>query len=1062
MNNLNRFRRFASVFVWLGLLVAGLAPTTALAQLTTASISGNVQDESGAVIPGVTVTVNNLDTGISRTLVTDDQGRYHVPQLPLGNYELTATLEGFKTAVRSGIKLTIGRGAVVDLSLELGEITERLLVVGEAPLVQTTDAGISGLVDDKKIRDLPLNGRDIGQLAMLQIGVTNAAIRSNANLSGGLGVKLAINGARFTYNMFLIDGAEANDTFQSPGSVRGGMAGVEALREFEVKTSNYSAEFGRAAGGVINAVLRSGTNEFHGTAYQFHRNDNLDARNFFDPGNPPEFKRNQFGFSVGGPMVRNKAFFFGNYEGLRERLGVTRRFFVPGLDARRGILPGGITVPVAPSVRPYLDSVYPAPNGRSFGDGTAELIKAGSDATDEDFFAVKVDHRLSDADSLFVSYFFDDAQTTLFDLPTFASGITTRNQYATIEEKRVFSPTVLNVFRLSYSRTRPATDLIPTVDVPPNLRFFAGAAQLGNLIVGPLTALRTVIDLLPRDFAQNLFQYSDHVAITKGRHALKMGAELKRSQFNYFQGLTTFGSYEFPTLRALLEGSPTRFGADLPGSSRGRALRQTIFGFYFQDDFRVRSNLTLNLGLRYEPYTVPSDVQGRIATFRDIRTDTNVTVGEPMFLNPSKANFAPRFGLAWDPLGDGKTSLRGGFGLFYNGIKANEIRTSYADLPPFTLNAQISNPPFPNAFDLLARLPQADAARAAIRGTTRPLSFDFKDTYLMHYNLSLQREVAPRLVATAAYTGSRGVHLIRRADRNAFIPQILSDGRKFFPVGLTRPNPALGQTMLFTFDANSLYNALQLSLDKRFSQGIQFQASYTWAKTLDQSSGFFTLDHQANNSLAQDPENLRADRGRADFDVRNSFILNYTYELPFGRGKRFGDGLTGAAAHIVGGWQLNGIVTLADGSPFTAALSFNRARNSDVLILLNDGSGPRPNLVSGRNNDPVLGSPDRWADPSSFELQPAGFYGNLGRNTISGPGFASYDFSLVKDTHLTEAVNLQFRFEAFNLFNRANFSLPSAKLIFTDASGTPAGNFGRITRTTSTSRQVQFVLKLIF
>ncbi len=1020
----------------------------ALAQVTTGSISGIVRDTTGAVLPGTTITVRHLDTGVSRTLVTDDQGRYHVPNLGLGNYEVQASLAGFQTEVRGGITLTIGREAIVDFTLRVGEITEKVVVIGEAPLVDLTGSSLRELVDDRKIRDLPLNGRDLTQLTFLQTGVIFSRT-STREITTGEGNNISVSGARPTGNLFLLDGTDILDWRQrTPASVSGALTGVETLKEFVVLTNTFSAEFGRATGGVMNAVTKSGTNELHGSAYLFHRNDNLDARNFFDPADPREFKRNQFGFTVGGPIKRNRTFFFGSYEGLRERLGFTNISAVPDEAARQGII-AGRRIGVDPAVRPFLD-LYPLPNGQNVGSGIAELIWGFSQPTTEDFFTVRIDHQLSDKDSFFARYTFNDAEKLLSgSLPLFPQTNLSRSQYVTIEEKKIITQKALNLFRFGFNRSTPFVDEAP-FEVPQQLIFVPGK-RFGIIQVGGLTPLGTD-DSNPKIFFQNLFEFSDDFTFVSGAHSVKAGLNIKRFQNNGISESRGRGRYRFRSLSDFLQNRARDFEAIVPGSDIVRHMRQSLFGFYLQDDYRVKSNLTLNLGLRYEFVTEPSETEGKLAVLKT-PLDAKPLVGR-VFENPSLENFAPRVGFAWDPFSSGKTAIRGGFGIFYDQILPSFYRVTQFRMPPFFVGGRVNRPPFPNAFDLFLR------GAAEVRARARSMQFDANQPYIMQYNLNIQREVAANTVLTVGYAGSRGVHLGRNSDGNTAIPTIVN-GRKFFPENARRRNPEFDEIRFqFTY-ANSFYNALLIGVNRRFSRGLQFQASYTLSKTIDEGSnveGGGVFENGADFSY--DPYDPKRDRGLANFDIRHNLVFNYTWDLPFGPGRRFGAGLSGFVAKLLGGWQLNGIAMITSGSPFTVELGFDRDRDQSTTT---EG---RPDLRPGSSNNPRLGRPERWFDPSAFQLQPEGFYGNLGRNTLISDGLVNFDFSLVKDTFINEGAKVQFRVEFFNLFNHANFALPVGEinglLVFNDPSGVPVPTAGRVTKTVTTSRQLQFGLKLIF
>lgn len=1021
------------------------------AQVTTATIVGTVRDETGAVLPGVTITVKNLETGIVRTLISDDGGRYRAPALQPGGYELRAELAGFQVGVRRGITLAVGQEAVVDIVLKVGELTEEVVVIGEAPLVDTTSSTITGLVDDRQIRDLPLNGRSFTQLALLQAGVS-AFLNNTPGFFNGRGVKITVYGARFFHNSFLLDGTDVNDMYNNtPGSVAGVMLGVETVREFKVVTHNFSAEYGRAAGAVINAVTQSGTNELHGSAFEFHRNSALDAKNFFDPPDKPipPFKRNQFGFTLGGPLRRDESFFFGSYEGLRESLGVTKVALVPDQNARRGLLPEAgtgrlVEVGVNPAVRPYLEAL-PLPNGRNLGGGIGEFLFSFNQPTREDFFTIRIDQKISDSDSFFARYTFDDADAVRLptDLPIFQEPEVSRNQYVTVEEKHIFSPRVLSTFRFGFNRSFSEVFDEPMPKVTPPPPFRPELELMGDITIGGLSRIGTDFRVPIRN-AMSLYEFSDDLAITSGAHSIKAGFLIKRIPWNISQWAQQRGSFNFADLEQFLRGRTVSGTAAVPGSDVTRSINQSLLGFYIQDDFKASDNLTLNLGLRYEFITVPTEKFGRMAGLRSL-DDRAMTLGPP-FENPSLRNFAPRIGFAWDPFRDRKTSIRGGFGLFHDQVITSHLIPTISLIPPFFVRQTRFGAPFPNQFE-----GQVIDLRSITPSTWTLWPFDLKNPVMLHYNLMIDRELLPDTVFRIGYAGSRGIHMSRHVAGNPATPQILQDGRLFFPPGSQRINPNFSVISLRSYDANTFYNALLLSVNRRFSRGLQFQVSYTFGKSIDDLTQINASDARNADLGGQNPFDRKADRGLSNHDIRHNLTLNYTYDLPFGPGRAIGANLAGLAGGLVGGWQVNGIVTVTSGNPFNVTVAGNHSRSQ----VGND----RPNLRPGASNNPVLGGPDRYFDPSAFELQPAGFFGNLARNTVIGPGLATFDFSLVKNNNISERFNLQFRAEFFNLFNRPNFATPlrvalSARGVIPTA--------GKITETVTTSRQIQFGLKLIF
>lgn len=1036
------------------------ADPMSFAQVTTGTISGTAKDEQGGILPGVAITVKHVDTGMTRTAVTDQEGRYVVPNLPLGDYEVQAELGGFQTAIRSGLKLTVGREAVVDFTLKLGEMTEKIVVTGEAPLVDTTSSALYGLVDDKEIRDLPLNGRSFDQLALLQPGVVQAR-QGSKSITTGFGLAFSVSGARPNQSSYLLDGTDINNLLDQPGSMAGVLLGVEAVREFQILTSNFSAEYGRAAGGVVSSVTRSGTNEFHGSVFEFHRNDNLDARNFFDLQGVPEFKRNQFGFSSGGPIIRNKTFFFGTYEGLKERLGVTRITTVPNALARRGLLPDRtrpgqfIDVGVDPAVKPYLD-LFPLPNGQDFGDGTGLFGFSQSQPTDESFFQVRIDHQWSDKDSIFGRYTFDNSSLeTPFGFPKFRDHFETRNQFTTLQHNHIFSPTVLNAFRFSFSRTKEDSRPLSVGDLPANLAFLPDR-PMGQITVRGLTDLGLNIQV-PRRNLMNLFEPADQVTVTRGSHSMKFGTSIKRFQANVIQPFRLRGQYVFRSLQEFLQARTDFYQGMIPGTDAVRGFRQSLLAFYAQDDLRLRPYLTLNLGLRYEFHTDPTEHHGKAAYLNPI-TAPDVTVGKFFLKNDSFRNFAPRIGLAWDPFRDGKTSVRAGFGIFYESITPRFYYVTAAQVPPFFQQARLDGVAFPGgAFE---RFSAGRFSTDRVLNNNDPF---FQTPHTLQWNLSIQRQVAGSTAVTVGYVGTRGINLSTLKDNNTAIPQVLPDGRKFIPAGTPRRNTNFSTMNIRQSEASSFYHSLQVGLRKRFGDTpigpLHWQVSYAIAKSIDEQSSDIGGTFTNTTGSIQDTDNIRAERSLSAFDVRQNLTINYTYELPLGKT------LGGFARMIASGWQLNGITTLASGNPFNVQLGLNQSRSGASGSRLAD----RPNLKPGSSNNPTVGfrTPDRWFDVNAFELQPPGFFGNLGRNTVIGPGFVNFDFSVVKNSTVQENVNLQFKAEFFNIFNRANFSTPqnssqSGVVIINSPSGIPLGNAARIFSTVSRSRQIQFGLKLIW
>ena len=858
-------------------------------------------------------------------------------------------------------------------------------------------------------------------------------------------------------------------------SINNNSLGVEGMREFKVVTNSFSAEYGMSMGSQMIIASKGGTNTFHGSAFEFLRNDALDARNFFDRKSIasnrrlPAFQRNQFGGSFGGPIKTDKMFFHVVYEGVRERLGVTPITTTIPKEVR---VDGGLVPQIAPTIKPLL-TLYPEPNLP----GNQLTFPSGWPKREE-FAQIRVDHTFSESDTMFGRYTIDDSdQLKPLGYPGLREPGNGRYQWATLSETHIFSPSLLNTFRFSFSRAQ--NRFMPISDFSgPEFNFVPGSGEGGpHIIIGGMTNFGTEF-WMPVQHKQNIFAFSDDLFYTRGRHSLKFGTLINSYQTFSINVPQKRGLTFFPNLTTFLEGQPLFYSRLVPGAQKDRTYHYTSLGFYVQDDVRVRSNFTLNLGLRYEFTTTYDEVRGHAGALRDVQRDAVLTLGKT-FENPSLRNLSPRFGFAWDVREDGKTAVRGGFALLYDignigGITLNAI----PDAPPFSGIQRVF---FPGNFPV----PWVFPSDSAVGGSIALMDFEPEQPHMLQYNFTVERQLPFDMALRLAYAGSRGLNLWQNREANPFVPQILPDGRKFFPANAPRINPNWSNIILNAGASNSWYNSFQFGLLKRLGKGIQFQSSYTWSKAIDENQGqdWFSGTENVKNP---DPFDRRADRGLATFDIAHNWRFNSIYRLP----ELIQSG--GAAGKLLNGWWLSGILSVSSGSPFSPMISSNWSRSGVGL-----GFRPvdRVDLAPGRTQEDIvsgvtagcpgvpagqkLGGPDLYYDPCAFSLQPAGFLGNLGRGFLRGPGFASLDFSLAKDTALGllgESGKVEFRADFFNILNRANFATPRrgsgagviggnlAALAFAGGSEGEAalGSAGRLTSTIGTSRQIQFALKILF
>jgi len=898
-------------------------------------------------------------------------------------------------------------------------------------------------VGSAAIEQLPLNGRNYTDLALMQPGVLAYPHRDGGSVvAHGLG--MSVNGQDPRSNVYLLDGTLQNDFTNGPaGSAAGTALGTETIREFRVESNAYSAEFGRNSGGQINVLTKSGTNDFGGSAYLFHRNDALDARGYFDVGEKPDFHRNQFGATFGGPLQENRTFFFLGYEALIERLGRSISTVVPDDAARQGILPSGV-VGVHPAVAPYL-AEFPQANGPSLGQGLAAFNFPFNQRLDQHFAQLRVDHHLGGGNQLFARYTLDDTDQFLpTDYPQFPRNFISRNQFFTGEYRGVLSVRTLNTIRLGFSRTRIGQNVQANTSQRLGT-FIPGRDSMGDIDIGGLKRFGPQSSGNLR-LVQNVFSVQNDLVHTRGRHVIKAGALAEHYQDNMVNPTFSLGIFTFGDLNSFLINRPATFIGLTPEAEFDRYWRFTLFGFYAQDDFQISPRLTLNAGVRYEFSTLPEEKYKRDSALPDLRASEPV-IG-PLYENPTFTNVSPRGGFAWDVFGDGRTSLRAGYGLYFNTNNHQNLIVTVTN-PPFTPRPVIVNPTFPE--------PPFNRAGAI---SIRPVQFDLENPRVHVFNVNAQREVWGRSTVTLGYAGSRGRHLLRSGDVNLAQPTgTTADGRPFIAAGTPRMNPAFSTIELKSSDGESWYNALIFEVRRRWAEGLSLQSSYTFSKSVDttQASTFFS--DATNGTTSALPEFIPDyNKGPSDFDVRHNWVLNFTWELPIARGA------TGSAGALLRGWQLSGIWTMRSGNPLTVFVQTNRSRSQ-----WNPSRGPgigqdRPSYAPGYGpGNAVLGRPEQWLDPAAFVLQPAGTFGNTGRGDFTGPNLRALDLSLTKIAPWARlGGRLEFRIEAFNVLNRANFGAPELR-VFSGADGQPPlSTFGRITTTVTAPRQIQLGVRASF
>src|ERR1700730_18086957 len=1092
---------------------------TANAQLAEASLSGQVSDQSGAVIMAANLVIQNNATGEVRTATSNSKGLYSAQSLQPGIYSITVSAPGFGTHVEQGVELTVGATREIDVSLKAGQVSEKVEVTAGAADVETDTSVISATVGHKRIVDLPLNGRDWTQLATLQPGVIS--VRSQQPTTGnsnrgvrGYGNQLASNGHSPYENTYRLDGINENDYSNgAPGNVIGANLGVDAIQEFSVVTTSYTAAYGRTSGSVINAVTQSGTNDLHGSVYVFDRDKIFDARNFFDAATIPPFHRVQFGGAAGGPIRKNRTFLFANYEGIRQSQSQNFSSIVPSAAARSGQLHGAdgtpVTVMVDPKIIPFL-GLYPLPNAGlnsgTFGD-TGTFNTTGLLKLRENFFLTRLDQTFSKKDSLSLTYLYDNGPETIPDnLGNTLSRLNAGRQLAGITETHIFTPHVVNIVRIGYNRSLGEI-LVPIKALTPS----AGDPTLGYT-PGTFAPAITVDGIAPTGGLGNLrqatvhynsYQFDDDVAIFRGAHSITTGFAFERilanAQGKNQNGTATFNpSGNVTGLQNFLANNLSSAFVLPNGTTAPVEVQDSLFGGYIQDDWRIRKNLTLNLGLRYEMLTIPTDKRNRLGLVTQLTAAPGtgpcpvvvsptsvpgcvVPVSQFWQTNPTTHNFEPRIGFSYSPFGIGKTAIRSGFGI-YDMLPLPYVYATYATISaPYSLDEIAVGVPQGSFPDNIAAI-AANFASFRIGHYIEPHP---KRTYSLNYNANIEQQLTSTLSAMVGYVGSHMVHTpFQSNDMNQLAPsntQVI-DGRRVYPAAGGIQQDANGFVIFgLLFDGNAHYNSLISQLKMRHYHGLTAQGTYTFNQCTDLGSSTQSPGTYQNSIDVLIYYDKVQRKGMCDFNVTQNFSLNAIYELPSPG--------SGWVKMLGGGWQIGGIVIASTGVPFTLVQA------GDVLGQGGTSFGAFPDIVPNCNpingnfksNDlnyinsncfvfPTVATSSPIAPlcnqggttPTNGQVLCLNVQGNERRNQLIGPGLVNFDLSLIKNIRLSrisESFHLQLRVEAFNVFNPTNFQAPvnnnsfEVQLGFNQVS---PGTAGLINSTATPSRQLQLGAKLIF
>jgi hypothetical protein len=1042
-------------------LLVALAAPTVYAQ-DDASIAGIVLDASGAGVGAAKVQIKSLETAAQRELATNDAGRFSAPSLAVGRYEVTVVKAGFRAEKRTGIVLVIGQHEDLLFTLQLSDVQQTIEVTSDPGLLAVTTEDTSGLVGERQVKDLPLNGRSYDQLLTLNPGTVNYTSQragGTGTSNSSLGNMFAVSGRRPQENLFLLNGVEytgASEIGNTPGGASGQLIGVDAVREFSVVKDSYGAEYGKRPGAQVSIVTANGTNQFHGSVYEFARNSVLDARNFFDQADIPEFERNVFGGSFGGPIRRDKTFFFTNYEGYRQTLGLSDVTLVPDSASR--------TAAVA-SIQPLL-SLWPVANGPELltstgsASGIATAYSNPIQRLREDFGTARLDQVISAKDNFAGVYTVDDGQAhSPTSNPFTLDDVSLRAQLASFSETHVFSANLVNKGTFGFSRAAFFFNSGTTVDVS---SWIHAGQPVGAVVVGGGTTLNGASQITNGGTnagsnlraARNLFTAEDQLSYSHGRHMLSFGAWLQRLQSNDSLVQDQYGQISFTNLQTFLKGQISTY--TFAPTFTPLSWRSTEGAFFAQDAIKLRSNFELRLGFRAEMTNGWNEADGRASNYafgpNGVILTQPVVSSSALAVNNAKFLPAPRVALAWSPFGSQKTVVRAGFGTYY----------ALLDNLSYRLD---QNGPYNNVF-AVKNIAFSNISPGATYSGTKVIPSgvqpNLQTPTVESWNLKIEQRLFAGIELGVGYVGSHGYHELLSLDANlpsAVIcpaspcPASYPAGTTYYPSGAPLANSGVWNTTHWFSEGISSYHGLEVDVTRSLANGLQFRGVYTFSKALDDGDNMNTSVATNSPAFVANPLHPLADYGRASFDVRHSGVIQATYQLPFGR-NHDGAGPSWTNA-LVSSWQASGIVTLQSGLPFTPQLSYNPSNDGDTRNPV------RPSWNPNFTGNVILGLPNQYFNPLAFIQPLAGTYGNVGRNVLQGPSLAQLDMSLAKRWSLTEKLGLQFRGEIFNLLNHANLNTPNP-VVYAAATGGPSPTAGVITSTATSSRQIQLGLKLLW